>query len=63
MADRENALKRAMEHEDDWEKLPIGVFYEVNRPAYHEQIAQIKEKTLIEQKNQYNLENLIGEFR
>jgi 2-oxoglutarate/2-oxoacid ferredoxin oxidoreductase subunit beta len=57
------ALQKAMENEDTWDKLPIGLFYEEKRAAYHELVSQIQEKTLIEQKNKFNLEKLIGEFK
>jgi 2-oxoglutarate/2-oxoacid ferredoxin oxidoreductase subunit beta len=58
-----SALQKAMENEDTWEKLPIGVFYEEIRPAYHELIPQIQSKTLVEQNNNFNLASLIGEFK
>lgn len=60
---KSSALEKARENEDTWEKLPIGVFYEEKRPAYHEMVSQLKEKTLIEQKNNYNLSELVNEFK
>jgi 2-oxoglutarate/2-oxoacid ferredoxin oxidoreductase subunit beta len=60
---KNSALQKAMEHEDDWEKLATGIFYEESRPAYHEQVTQIQEKTLVEQKNTFNLEKFIEEFK
>jgi 2-oxoglutarate ferredoxin oxidoreductase subunit beta len=60
---KDSALVKSMEYEDTWEKLPIGVFYEENRPAYHDLLPQIKEKALVEGKNNTNLEKLIEEFR
>ncbi len=57
------ALQKAMEYEDTWEKLSIGIFYEENRPAYHELLPQIKEKSLVEGKNNVDLEKLLNEFR
>lgn len=57
------AIVKAMEFEDTWEKLPIGLFYKEERPAYHEQLPQIKEKTLVEQKNMADIAKLIDEFR
>ena len=62
-ANKTLALQKAMENEDTWEHLPIGVFYEEKRAAYHEQVEQIREKTLISRQNQLNLENLINEFK
>lgn len=54
-SNKNSALQKAMENEDTWERLAIGVFYEENRPAYHEQLPQIKEKSLVEATNQFNL--------
>ncbi|MBU0532315.1 2-oxoacid:ferredoxin oxidoreductase subunit beta [Candidatus Micrarchaeota archaeon] len=49
--DKWAALKKAYEDEEtDYKKVPIGVFYKVNRPTYEEQLPQIKEKALVDQK-------------
>jgi hypothetical protein len=29
-------------------KIPLGIFYQVERPSYEDQIPQIKEKALVE---------------
>lgn len=62
-ANKEKALIKAMECEDTWDKLPIGLFFEENRLSYEAQLPQIKEKTLVEQNNIFNLEKLIQEFK
>ncbi len=59
----ERAILKAMENAEDWEKLPIGIFYETYRPAYHEFLSQIKTKPLVERKNQFDLQKLIQEFK
>lgn len=43
--DRMAAMKKVW----DQRKLPIGVFYEEQAPAHHEQLAVLKEKTLLAQ--------------
>ncbi len=63
-SDKNKAIGKAMEFEDTWERLPIGVFYEdQEKKAYHEFLPQIREKSLIEGKNNFDLEKLIEEFR
>lgn len=43
--DKQKAFKKAIE----WGKrIPIGVFYQETRPTYQEELAQIKEKPLVE---------------
>lgn len=42
-----NNRVKALEQVFDTEHLPIGVFYEEDIPAYHEQLPQLKEKTLL----------------
>lgn len=61
---RNSALQKAMEHEDDWEKLPIGLFYEDKiKKAYHYLLPQIKEKGLVGNNNIFCLENFLREFQ
>jgi 2-oxoglutarate/2-oxoacid ferredoxin oxidoreductase subunit beta len=46
---REKALAKAFESFDtDFEKLPIGIFYKVERPTYEDTLPQIKDKALVE---------------
>ena len=41
--DKEKALQKAGEWD---EKIPVGIFYQVEAPAHHEEIPQIKKRTL-----------------
>jgi 2-oxoglutarate/2-oxoacid ferredoxin oxidoreductase subunit beta len=64
-SDKQAAFNKALEHEG---KLPIGVFYEKERPVYEYSFPQIEEKTLVEQSHAYkkggrNLDTIIQEFR
>jgi len=44
--DKEKAFKKAQE----WgERIPIGIFYQEKRPAYHSELFSIKEKPLVRQ--------------
>jgi 2-oxoglutarate ferredoxin oxidoreductase subunit beta len=43
--DRIQAIAKTREEE----KLPIGVFYQENKPTYHEQISSLKAGTLVNQ--------------
>ncbi|MFH1521184.1 MAG: thiamine pyrophosphate-dependent enzyme [Candidatus Micrarchaeota archaeon] len=46
--DRMKGLEKAFEAEKtDYEKLPIGIFYKVNRPTYEDTLPQIKEIPLV----------------
>ena len=53
------ALKKASFAEN---KIPTGVFYQEKRSAYHEQISQIKEKSLIKQVVKANMDSLFKRF-
>jgi len=49
-ADKNKALQKAFEqHETNYEKMPIGVFFREQRPTYEDTLPQIKEKALVEQ--------------
>jgi 2-oxoglutarate ferredoxin oxidoreductase subunit beta len=55
VTDKWAALKNAAEDEEtNFEKVPIGVFYKVERPTYESTLPQIKDKAMIEQ----NIENV-----
>jgi len=48
-ANRELALQKAFEGPDsNFEKLPIGIFYKVERPTYEDTLPALKEKALVE---------------
>lgn len=44
------------------EKYPLGILYQDARPAYHEQVSQIKEQTLIKKARFSNFQELLSEF-
>ncbi|OGY18373.1 MAG: 2-oxoacid ferredoxin oxidoreductase [Candidatus Chisholmbacteria bacterium RIFCSPLOWO2_01_FULL_50_28] len=43
--DRTKAFAKALEEE----KIPLGIFYREEKPAYHEEVTALKEKPLVEQ--------------
>jgi 2-oxoglutarate ferredoxin oxidoreductase subunit beta len=45
-SDKQKALEKAMEFGP--KKIPLGIFYKVDRPTYESQIPQIKKKPLVE---------------
>jgi 2-oxoglutarate ferredoxin oxidoreductase subunit beta len=50
VTDRWAALKKAYEDsETEYKKVPIGVFYKVEKPTYESLLPQIKDKPLVEQ--------------
>jgi 2-oxoglutarate ferredoxin oxidoreductase subunit beta len=50
VTDKWAALKKAYEDEEtNYEKVPIGVFYKVEKPTFESQLPQIKEKSMVEQ--------------
>ncbi len=58
--DKEKALKRAMEGPD---KLPLGIFYKINKPSFEEQIGLLEKKPLAEQPiNKISVERLLKDF-
>ena len=60
-ADYRKAIDRALEM--NYEKYPLGVLYQVEKPAYHEQVArEDKDKSLVEKQRFNNSDILIKEF-
>jgi 2-oxoglutarate ferredoxin oxidoreductase subunit beta len=57
-ADKIAAMKKAMETE----KLPIGIFYKENKPAYEDQVSEIKQLPLIKQSLKVDTKQLMEEF-
>ncbi len=50
VTDKWAALKNAAEDEEtNFEKVPIGVFYKVEKPTYESTLPQIKDKPMVEQ--------------
>jgi 2-oxoglutarate ferredoxin oxidoreductase subunit beta len=48
VTDKWTAMKKAYEDEEtDYEKVPIGVFYKVEKPTYESMLPQIKDKPLV----------------
>lgn len=56
----ELALKKSLELKE--EKFPLGIIYQIRKPTFTEQLAQLKEKTLIERKNINCFSDLINKF-
>jgi 2-oxoglutarate ferredoxin oxidoreductase subunit beta len=56
---KEQAFMKAMDF--DQNKIPLGIFYKVDRPSYESQIPQIAEKPLVDQEP--NLEKLNELFK
>jgi len=57
---RNEALNKAMELNQ--EKFPIGVLYQVNKPAYTEQLSQLSEKSLVAHERYIDVERLFDSF-
>lgn len=54
------AFQKSMETE----KIPLGIFYHIQRDAYHEGLNQLKESPLVSQEiSNINIEKLINTFR
>jgi len=48
-SDRLAAIEKALEPEKtNYERIPLGVFYKVDRPIYEDSLPQIKDKALVE---------------
>lgn len=59
-SDQMAALKQALRKD----KLPIGLFWQDSRPAYHQQVEQLKNKTLVNKDiSQIDLAPLLSEYR
>ena len=49
VTNRDAAYKKAMEDvESKYEKIPVGIFYKVDKPTYGDELPQIKDKSLVE---------------
>jgi len=57
-------LKKALEKslEINQEKFPLGVIYQTQRPTFTDQLSQLKESSLINQKRFEDFEKLINDF-
>lgn len=53
----ESALEKAVEIKD--EKFPLGVIYENNRPAFHEQVSQLSNGSLVNKESFTDVDKLI----
>jgi len=58
------AIERTFEDRDsNYSKVPIGLFYKVNRAVYEDELPQLKDKELVEQDvSNVNIEHLVKEF-
>ena len=58
---KQQALAKAMEWGD--KQIPLGIFYQIEKPSYESEIPQIKEKPLIETApERKNLESLFKKY-
>lgn len=58
--DKGEAFKKSLEWGE--KKIPLGILYEEQKPSYESQIIQIKEKPLIENSTERNLEELFKKY-
>ena len=58
--DIKSALDKSLEMNE--EKFPLGVIYEVDRPAFTDQVAQLKEKTLVSRDRFTDFDKMIKDF-
>ncbi len=54
------ALEKALEAEG--ERFPLGVLYETSKPAYTDELPQLKEKALVEKDKWSNIEEIVSQF-
>jgi 2-oxoglutarate ferredoxin oxidoreductase subunit beta len=54
------ALEKALEFNE--EKFPLGIIYKEDKPAYHEQLPQLAESTLVSQSKKKDLNVLFNDF-
>lgn len=59
-ANKEAAFKKSLEWGE--KQIPLGIFYQVDKPSYESQLPQIKEKPLIENFQARNLEDLFKKY-
>jgi 2-oxoglutarate ferredoxin oxidoreductase subunit beta len=60
--DYKQALAKSIELNE--EKFPLGIIYQTDKPAYHEQIGQLNQAiTLIDQERFNQIDNLLTDFR
>jgi 2-oxoglutarate ferredoxin oxidoreductase subunit beta len=59
--DIEGALKKAMETVFV-NKFPLGILYQIEKTAFHEELPQLKEKILIEKERFLNYDEILKEF-
>lgn len=60
--DKKQALEKSLESEE--EKFPLGVIYQVDRPAYHQQLSQINEgQALVDKKKFLSYDDLIVAYK
>lgn len=57
---RKAAFEKAMELDE--QKFPLGVIYQVDQPAYHQQLPQLEKGTMLENKERRDLSVLVNEF-
>lgn len=58
-SDFAQALKKSLQ----WgEKIPIGLFYQIQKPAYHQRLPQIKTKTLVSQRPKTDIKKFLKEL-
>jgi 2-oxoglutarate ferredoxin oxidoreductase subunit beta len=58
------ALQKALEEAaTNYQKLPIGLFYNVPEPVYEEQLPQLKDKPLVEQDMEIDLSEAYAELQ
>ena len=56
--DRVAAYAKTIEQD----KIPLGVLYQVEKPTYEEQLAQLAEGSLVQRQYSVDINNLIEEF-
>jgi 2-oxoglutarate ferredoxin oxidoreductase subunit beta len=57
-------LEAAWNKSRESEKLPIGLYYRTEKPAYHQQIPMLQEKSLVEQfRGMTDIAPLVAEFK
>ena len=56
-------MKATLEKTYETDKIPIGIFYQVDKPVYRDGIEQLSKGPLVKQKLQVDINKLIGKLR
>lgn len=56
----DQAMQKTLEIKE--EKFPLGVIYDIQKPAFHEQLAQLSDKALVDREPYQDIEKILNTF-